>query len=135
MRLLVYVLIMLGIAAGAPAADTVTTQLDMNEAAYTERSDAILEMERQYKRVLEISSASPAQTARVMKSQKAWDSYREAQMDTLYGCEGHYQTYGSVLPMCRAGAETMLYQERAAILRHMADAREGDVCRWVAPCE
>lgn len=95
-------------------------------------SAAEREMDKQLTRVLDLAKSDPRQVERIRMAQAAWEAYRDAQMEALYGCGSGY---GSVAPMCYSMARQSLVTARTADLSAMADEQEGDVCGWQPVCE
>ncbi len=69
--------------------------------------------------------------AKLKKSQIAWEAYRDAQLETSWPFADR-TWYGSVHPMCVAGARAALTEARTRELKAMIVSQEGDVCssRW-----
>jgi len=102
-----------------PCRDTLNmTQGGMNECAGKELSRAELRMERLLDQ-LGIRKDSP--------EQKAWETYRDAQLAALYPPE-EISSYGSVYPMCLAILKTALTEGRIRDLKALTTSGEGDVC-------
>lgn len=116
--------------------DTAGNQLELNAMAGKDCSAAEREMDKQLTRVLDLAKSDPRQVERVRRAQTAWEAYRDAQMEALYGCGSGY---GSVMPMCYSMDRQSLVTTRTADLRAMADSnqpeQEGDVCAWNPVCE
>lgn len=118
-----------------PTWDTALTQGELNRAAAVERKAAQERMEAELSRVLLAAKDDPAQVARVRSAHAAWEAYRSAQLEALYGCDD-LRVHGSVAPMCMSIAETGLLTRRADELHGMLAgiAEEGDVCGWRPTC-
>jgi hypothetical protein len=76
-------------------------------------------------RKLGIDSQNPAQ--------KAWEAYRDTQLEAIYPAPANRASEGSVLPMCRAILESSLIDGRVRDLKHLTKNGEGDVCSGLKP--
>jgi uncharacterized protein YecT (DUF1311 family) len=94
------------------------TQMELNECAGNDLKESELRMAKLLKQ-LGIAPESP--------EQKAWESYRDAQLSALYPREGA-QTDGSVYPMCLAILRKALTDGRIRDLEALRVSGEGDVC-------
>ena len=103
--------------------DTAMTQLAMNECAGSELKAAQKRMAALLKK-LGVSPDDPAQ--------KAWEAYRDAQLEAIYPREGT-PGYGSVFPMCFAILKTDLTEGRIRDLKALTTSGEGDVCYGLRP--
>jgi uncharacterized protein YecT (DUF1311 family) len=98
------------------------SQADMNECAGKDLHRAEARLEKVLKD-LAISKDSP--------EQKAWESYRDAQLAALYPdlpVEKIIAEYGSVYPMCYATLKTKLIEGRIRDLQALTSPGEGDAC-------
>ncbi len=103
--------------------DTAMTQLAMNECAGSELKAAQTRMAALLKK-LSVTPDDPAQ--------KAWEAYRDAQLEAIYPREGT-PGYGSVFPMCFAILKTDLTEGRIRDLKALTTSGEGDVCYGLRP--
>jgi uncharacterized protein YecT (DUF1311 family) len=103
--------------------DTAMTQLAMNECAGSELKAAETKMAALLKK-LGVLPDNPAQ--------KAWEAYRDAQLEAIYPQEGT-PGYGSVFPMCFAKLKTDLTEGRIRDLKALTTSGEGDVCYGLGP--
>jgi uncharacterized protein YecT (DUF1311 family) len=103
--------------------DTAMTQLAMNECAGSELKAAQTKMAALLKK-LGVPPDNPAQ--------KAWEAYRDAQLEAIYPQEGT-PGYGSVFPMCFAKLKTDLTEGRIRDLKALTTSGEGDVCYGLRP--
>jgi uncharacterized protein YecT (DUF1311 family) len=103
--------------------DTAMTQLAMNECAGSELKASQTKMAALLKK-LGVSPDNPAQ--------KAWEAYRDAQLEAIYPQEGT-PGYGSVFPMCFAKLKTDLTEGRIRDLKALTTSGEGDVCYGLRP--
>src|SRR6266705_655543 len=65
-------------------------------------------------------------------AQKAWEAYRDSQLEAIYPREGT-PGYGSVFPMCFAILKTDLTEGRIRDLKALTTSGEGDVCYGLRP--
>jgi uncharacterized protein YecT (DUF1311 family) len=65
---------------------------------------------------------------RLRAAQRAWLTFRDAQVDASFPALDQQKAYGSVLPMCVAYLMAELTQARIAQLRRALRTQEGDVC-------
>ena len=93
-------------------------QAGMNECAVKELQGVELKLER-FLNQLGIRRDSP--------EQKAWETYRDAQLAALYP-QQDVSSYGSVYPMCLAILKKTLTEGRIRDLKALTTSREGDVC-------
>ena len=93
-------------------------QADLNDCAVKELRKAEVRLEALLKE-LRITQDSP--------EQKAWESYRDAQLAAIYPPEG-VSDYGSVYPICLATLKKKLVEGRIRDLRALTTSGEGDVC-------
>jgi uncharacterized protein YecT (DUF1311 family) len=98
--------------------DTAMSQSEMNQCAGSELKAAQTKLAAVLKK-LGVSPDAPAQ--------KAWESYRDAQLETIYPKE-QIGEFGSVTPMCFAILETHLTNGRIRDLNALITF-EGDVCQ------
>jgi uncharacterized protein YecT (DUF1311 family) len=103
--------------------DTAMTQLAMNECAGSELKAVQTRMAALLKK-LGVSPDDPAQ--------KAWEAYRDAQLEAIYPQEGTPE-YGSVFSMCFARLKTDLTEGRIRDLKALTTSGEGDVCYGLRP--
>ncbi len=115
------------------------TQTEMNKEACDESTKADDELNGIYQRVLREHRADAAFSRKLRTAQRAWITYRDAHLATLYPAADPRREYGSVYPMCRCMALSEVTKRRTKELRRWADgAAEGDVCAgstWKAPDE
>lgn len=110
--------------------DAAQTQSAMNQCAAKELEQADAELNRVYRRLLDVNREDKLFVEKMTEAERAWIAFRDAQMDALYPpVENPRADYGSVYPMCYGRAKAKLTRERTAQLRAMLDVQEGDVCR------
>ncbi len=103
--------------------DTALTQLAMNKCA----EEDFRAVETRLKALLKKLGIGADDQA-----QKAWESYRDAQLEAIYPRE-NIGDYGSVYPMCFAILETKLVEGRIRDLKALTTSGEGDVCYSLKP--
>ena len=94
------------------------SQAEMSDCAVKELQKTELKLEKLLKD-LGIRRDSP--------EQKAWETYRDAQLAALYPKE-NMSSYGSVYPMCLAILKRALTEGRIRDLKALTTSGEGDVC-------
>jgi hypothetical protein len=94
------------------------TQAQMDECASKELARTEAGMDALLRR-LGISPSSP--------EQKAWEAYRDAQMNALYPAE-EAASGGSIDPLCIAIARRILIESRIRDLKAFTISREGETC-------
>jgi len=105
-------------------------QMDMNRCFCDEYHKSDAELNRVYQQLLAANQESPLKVEKLKAAQRAWISFRDAQMEAFYPTTGEDPrlTYGSVYQMCYCMAQQTLTEDRTQQLKHMLDAKEGDVC-------
>lgn len=98
--------------------DTALTQLAMNECA----EKGLRAVETRLNALLKKLGIGADDQA-----QKAWESYRDAQLEAIYPRE-HIGDYGSVYPMCLAKLKATLVEGRIRDLKALTTSGEGEVC-------
>ncbi|HZC23062.1 MAG TPA: lysozyme inhibitor LprI family protein [Candidatus Binatia bacterium] len=107
---------------------TAKTQADLNECASRDDASADEELKRTYQELLKRVASDPIATKKIEASQKAWITFREAQIAAVYPSEDKRE-YGSVFPMCVNLLRAELIQQRTKMLKEMMKKPvEGDVC-------
>jgi uncharacterized protein YecT (DUF1311 family) len=110
--------------------DKAQTQADLNSCAGEEYAAADAELNRVYKQILEKYRDEPKFIAKLRAAQRAWLTYRDAELDAKFPHADEKSVYyGSIFPMCDSQYKAGLTRERVAKLREWLDgAEEGDVC-------
>lgn len=106
------------------------TQADLNDCAAAEFRKADAELNSVYQRLLAANKDDQNFIDKLKAAQRAWLSFRDAQIETLYPAPDPQSKYGSVFPMCYSLAKAELTAERTKHLQRMLKGREGDVCNW-----
>lgn len=111
--------------------DTAMTQHAMNACSYSKFLKADTEMKRVYKKILEFLKDDQVQADAVIKSQKAWLRYRDAQLEMYYPPRqpNNFMYYGSFQPVCDNGLyEEMTWQRVKELKEWLKTPDEGDMC-------
>ena len=105
-------------------------QMDMNRCFCDEYHKSDAKLNRIYQQLLAANQASPLKVEKLKAAQRAWISFRDAQMEAFYPTTGEDPrlTYGSVYQMCYCMAQQTLTEDRTKQLKRMLDTKEGDVC-------
>ncbi len=106
------------------------TQFEMNQCAAQEYQRADAELNRVYQQLVSVNKEDRQFIAKLRTAQKAWVSFRDAHMESIYPAPNSLAKYGSVFPMCYSLAQKELTVERALQLKRMLKTQEGDVCGW-----
>lgn len=105
------------------------TQSEMNQNTCKQYEKADAEMNDIYKRVLSEYEKDRAFIEKLKQAQRAWVTFRDAHLESLYPAKDKPVAYGSVNPMCRCMALTDLTKQRTEMLRKwLTGGEEGDVC-------
>ena len=105
------------------------SQLQMNQAAKAayERADA--ELNTRYSEIVNRKRSDQAFIAKFRRAQRAWISFRDAHIDSIYPASNARSEYGSVYDLCRYQLLTALTAERVAQLRQwLGGVDETDTC-------
>ena len=101
--------------------NTANTQFDLNRCAGADASAADAELNTVYQRLLSSLKGDEVAIGKLRAAQRAWVAFRDAQLDALFPAENKQTEYGSMYPMCYAGAATAMTKERTAQLRQMLE--------------
>jgi uncharacterized protein YecT (DUF1311 family) len=106
------------------------TQAEMNEDAFTTFKKTEEEMTALYQNIMQRYSggkgANPALVERLRAAQRAWITFRDAQLEAILPSDGGHFSAG---PMCAALLRTELTRHRIEQLNEWWDGiTEGDVC-------
>jgi uncharacterized protein YecT (DUF1311 family) len=107
---------------------TAKTQADLTECGGSDYRKADAELNRAYQLLLKKAGGDPIAVEKIKASQRAWLTFRDAQIAALYPAEDKQREYGTVFPMCADLALADLTRERTKMLEHMLKPTEGDVC-------
>lgn len=105
------------------------TQIDMQDRACAEFKKADAELNKTYKKIMNEYKKDKVFIEKLKKAQKAWLTYRDAHIDSIYPVEDKASEYGSVYGMCYCTAKKELTEQRTKMLKQWVDGvMEGDVC-------
>lgn len=111
------------------ACDQAKTQLEMNECAANEFTAADKALNLQYQATRKVmktwdndAGADAGAEAALLKAQRAWIGYRDAQCDLA----GVQTTGGSMQPMIISGCKADLTRKRTAELKSLAETVEAN---------
>ena len=102
-------------------------QLEMNEAAAGEHSEADAELNRIYREILARNRDDGVLVQKLRDAQRAWLNYRDAHLESCWP-DGAHRSYGSVHPMCRSLGMTRMTLARIEELKEFLAPESGDVC-------
>lgn len=114
--------------------DQAQSQTAMNGCALASEKAADAELNRVYRQVLHKHAADQAFLARIKSAQKAWLTFRDAELAARFPAKDKQSQYGSVYPMCASNEiETLTRQRTEALKRWLEDTPEGEVCAGSYP--
>ena len=114
---------------GSLAVVLAQTQGEMNQQACGEYKKADAELNKVYQQVLRENKTDVVFARKLRNAQRAWVTYRDAHVESLYPSANPRFEYGSVYPMCYCEALTELTKKRTEELRRWIEGvEEGDVC-------
>lgn len=103
------------------------TQVELDRCADADYQAADAELNRVYQQVRQRHAGDETFLRRLQAAQKAWLSYRDAELAARY--PEPPRSYGSAFPLCRAALLAELTRERTARLqRWLAPGDETDAC-------
>jgi uncharacterized protein YecT (DUF1311 family) len=109
--------------------DTAKTQFELNECASRELKKADDELNRVYKEILKRNAKDPVFLDRLKSAQRAWLSFRDAELEAIFPDPEKQIAYGSSYPMCYSIWETKFTIQRTQQLRRwLVGTDEGEVC-------
>jgi len=105
------------------------TQGDMQDGTCGEFKKADAELNRTYKKILFDYKDDKNFLEKLKKAQRAWLTYRDAHIESVYPGEDKATEYGSVYGMCYCTLKKDLTEQRIKLLKQwLIGTREGDVC-------
>jgi uncharacterized protein YecT (DUF1311 family) len=109
---------------------TAGTQSELTQCAGEDAKRADAELNRVYQQLLLKARGDEHAIAKVRASQRAWLSFRDAQLSALFPREDKQAEYGSMYPMCYANFAAEMTRQRTEQLRRMLEkwAPEGAGC-------
>jgi len=109
--------------------DKAVTQADLNDCAGEQLAAADAELNRVYKAILEKYKEDALFVEKLRAAQRAWLTFRDAEIEAKYPHTKEPGFYGSSIRMCDPLYRVQLIQERIKKLREWLDgSEEGDVC-------
>jgi uncharacterized protein YecT (DUF1311 family) len=119
-----------GILAQEPSTcfDRANSQKELNDCAGAELKRADTRLNEVYQQLLKRFDTDQPATQKIRAAQRAWITYRDAQLEADFPGENKRSEYGSVYPMCFAILSPKLTRERIKTLEEMLAAPEGEVC-------
>lgn len=111
-----------------PSANASQTQDDMNRTACAEQKEAEQKLNKIYTGILSKYHADKMFINNMKSAQRAWLSYREAHIKSLYPHKDSTE-YGTVYSMCRCNSLAEITANRIKELEQWTQGIEiGDVC-------
>lgn len=109
--------------------ETATTQLALNQCATSHLKAADDELNRVYQAILGKYKGDREFLEKLRDAQRAWLTFRDAELEAKFPFEDKQYRYGSGYPMCANRFLAQRTQERIKHLREWLDGtEEGDVC-------
>jgi uncharacterized protein YecT (DUF1311 family) len=109
--------------------ETATTQLKLNQCATSRLKAADDELNRIYQAILRKYKDDREFLEKLRNAQRAWLTFRDAELEAKFPFGDKQYHYGSGYPMCADLFLAQRTQERAKHLREWLDGtEEGDVC-------
>jgi uncharacterized protein YecT (DUF1311 family) len=114
--------------------DTAKTQFELNECAAGDLKEADDELNRVYREILKRNAHDAVFLERLKSAQRAWISFRDAELEALFPDPEKQVAYGSAYPMCYANWKKKITVQRTQQLRKwLTGTEEGDVCTGSLP--
>ena len=109
--------------------ETATTQLEINQCASSHLKAADDELNRVYQAILSKYKDDREFLEKLRNAQRAWLTFRDAELAAKFSLGDKQYHYGSVYPMCVNLFLTQRTRERVKQLREWLDGtEEGEVC-------
>jgi len=113
---------------------TANNQFELNQCAARELKEADDELNRVYREILKRNAKDPVFLDRLKAAQRAWISFRDAELEAIFPDPEKQVAYGSAYPMCYAHWMKKLTSQRTQQLRRwLVGTEEGDVCTGSLP--
>jgi uncharacterized protein YecT (DUF1311 family) len=107
-----------------PCWKTAVAQPDMNHCADEDATKANAELNRVYHALLSKTKDDANAIKKLRAAQRAWITFKDAQLGALYPAEDKQREYGSIYPMCYAKVATAMTKERIVQLRRMLQDKD-----------
>ena len=104
------------------------TQVSLNACFCDRAQKADAQLNDIYKQLLKKNASDANFIDKLKISQRAWVTFRDAQLEAIYPDPDPKAAYGSVFTMCECMAQEELTIDRVKQLRRMLQSVEGDVC-------
>lgn len=122
---LVFAFAALGLSTGTAG----QTQGEMNQDACDRYKKADAGLNQTYQRILAEYRRDKTFIEKLKVAQRAWLTFRDAHLASIYPAENPRAEYGSVNPMCQCVILEQMTKERTNILQQWTKGTiEGDVC-------
>jgi len=119
---------------GTSCYDTANNQFELNECAAGEFKKADDELNRVYRQIQKRNAKDPVFLDRLKAAQRAWISFRDAELEAIFPDPEKQVAYGSAYPMCYAHWMKKITSQRTQQLeRWLVGTEEGDVCTGSLP--
>jgi len=103
--------------------------MELTEKACADYKKADAEMNSIYRKVLAENQKDRVFVQKMRAAQRAWITFRDAHLESLFPAIDKRAAYGSVQPMCHCMELEKITAERAKVLKQWLDGiEEGDVC-------
>jgi uncharacterized protein YecT (DUF1311 family) len=110
------------------------SQMEMNQRAAGELESAEKAMDSVYQQIRKQNADDKVFLDRLEAAQRAWEGFRDAELEAIFPSHQKHAEYGSVYPMCYATWKRTLTIERTRQLRRwVVGVEEGDVCAGSLP--
>jgi uncharacterized protein YecT (DUF1311 family) len=105
------------------------TQGELDEQACGQFHKADVALNETYSKILREYARDQQFIAKLKTAQRAWLTFRDAELEALYPKDNKQAEYGTVYPMCHCSELQFLTEERTKQLKRWLDGTlEGDVC-------
>jgi uncharacterized protein YecT (DUF1311 family) len=106
-------------AAQVDCMNSATTQTELNLCAGEKLRQADTELNSVYKQLLAAAQKDRLAVAKIRTAQRAWLTFRDAQLEAVFPSKNKQVEYGSMYPMCDAGLATKMTLQRISELSRM----------------
>ena len=105
------------------------TQGELDEQACGQFHKVDVALNETYSKILREYARDQQFIAKLKTAQRAWLTFRDAELEALYPKDNKQAEYGTVYPMCHCSELQFLTEERTKQLKRWLDGTlEGDVC-------
>lgn len=114
--------------------ETAQSQFELNECAASDLKKADDELNRVYKEILKRHAGDQVFVKRLKAAQRAWISFRDAELEAIFPAADKRLEYGSAFPMCYFNWQKELTVQRTQQLRRwQVGVDEGEICAGSLP--